>query len=177
MGMSNEYAYALFMLTEELGTTDSSSKDTEAIAKILSDTPDYVKLLDTPAISKDEKLGLIDKAFQGFDENVVNLLKILCERHSVSSFCSIKKAYKALYDESRGIEHAEVITARPLTDEQFSRLTDKLSALTGKTVILHPKTDNGILGGIKLRYCGKQLDASVKTRLDNFEKSLKNTII
>ena len=73
---------------------------------------------------------------------------------------------------------------RELLRRAFSRsgFTDgyyraKLSAMTGKKIILKNTISPEILGGVKLRYSGIQLDGSVKTRLDKFEASLKNTVI
>ena len=57
-----------------------------------------------------------------------------------------------------------------------SEITE-LSAMTGKKIIIKNTVCPEILGGVKLRYSGTQLDGSVKTRLDSFEKSLKNTVI
>ena len=172
-----EYGKALFMLSEELGTTDEVLSDIAVADLIFSENPDYVRLLDTPAVAKSEKLSLIDEAFVPLCESVRNLIKILCERHSVFFFHDVKKEFSALYNESRGIESVEAVTAVAMNEEQIARLTDKLSAMTGKKIILKNTVSPEILGGMKLRYAGIQLDGSVKTRLDRFEKSLKNTVI
>ena len=172
-----EYGKALFMLTEESGTTEAALSDVEAAGDIFDKNPEYVKLLDTPAVPKTEKLALAEEAFASFDENVKNLIKILCEKHSVHAFKDVRKSYVLLYNESRGIEHVEAVTAVRMTEEQVLRLTEKLAAMTGKKIIIKNTVAPEILGGVKLRYSGKQLDGSVKTRLDKFEASLKNTVI
>ena len=46
--------------------------------------------------------------------------------------------------------------------------------MTGKKIILKNTVKPEILGGVMLRYSGIQLDGSVKSRLDAFERSLKN---
>jgi len=56
-------------------------------------------------------------------------------------------------------------------------MAEKLASTTGKKIIIKNTVTPEILGGVKLRYSGKQLDGSVKTRLDKFEQSLKNTVI
>lgn len=173
----NEYGKALFMLCEEYGTTDAVLSDIKTAKAVFDGAPEYVKLLDTPALSKAEKLSLIDEAFATLDENLLNLIKILCEKHSVSSFSEVASTFSALYDESRGIKHVEAVTAVKMTDAQIERMAKKLSDMTGKKIMIKNKIDPTILGGVKLRYSGKQLDGSVRTRLDRFEESLKNTII
>ena len=56
-------------------------------------------------------------------------------------------------------------------------IAKKLSDMTGKKVIVKNTVDPEILGGIKLRYLGTQIDGSIKTRLDGFAEGLKNIVI
>ena len=177
MKVGSEYGKALFMLTEERGTTDSALSDVIAANTIFKENPSYVKLLDTPAVQKAEKLSLCDEAFATLDDDVKNLIKMLCERHSVYTFPDVCRTYSALYNESRGIVQVEAVTAIAMTDSQIEALRKKLECETGKTIIINNTISPEILGGVKLRYLGRQLDGSVKTRLDHFEKSLKNTVI
>ena len=176
-GAANEYAKALFSLTEELGTTEAVLSDLKLVDTVLSENPAYIKLTDTPAISVPEKLALLDEAFGSIDESLKNLIKILCERHSVYSFPALAKKFLSLYNESRGIIPAEVISATKLSEPAMTKLKEKLEAKTGKTVVLSNTVDGSILGGLKLRYCGIQLDGSLKARLESIEKSLKSTIV
>ena len=177
MTANNEYGKALFLLTEEEGSTERTVADIKTVLSCLNENPDYTKLLDTPAIAKDEKITLIDNAFSSLEPMLVNLIKILSEKHAVYSFASVSDTYVSLYNEARGIEEVEAVTARPLTEAQAEKLKEKLAGLTGKTIILKNTVSAEILGGIKLRYMGRQIDGSVRTRLDKFEDSLKNIVI
>lgn len=172
-----EYARALFMLTEELGTTDTVLVDSEIVDAVLAENPSLVKLLDTPALTGAEKHAVIDAAFSTLDVSLCNLIRILADKRGVYLLARVLRAYRALCDEARGIERVEAITALPLTDAQLARLKEKLEARTGKVIIITNTQDPSIIGGIKLRYMGVQLDGSLKTRLDGFERALKETII
>ncbi len=177
MTAKNEYGNALFLLSEEEKCTDDTLRDILTAEEIFKKNPEYVKLLDTPAVSKEERLSLIDKAFASMNENLKNLIKILCEKRAVYTFSEIRSTFSALYNETRGILHAEAISSVPMNAVQLSKMENKLSDMTGKTVIIKNTVDPSILGGIKLRYSGVQIDGSIKTRLDSFEKILKNTVI
>ena len=175
--IGKEYGKALFMLTEELSSTESALADVLVADEIFKANPDYMKLLDTPAIPKDDKLALANEAFSALDESVLNLIKILCEKHSVHVYRDVARTFVELYNESRGIEEVEAVSAIPMSEEQIKKLTDKLSLTTGKKITVKNTVSPEIIGGLKLRYMGLQLDGSVKTRLDKFEASLKNTVI
>ncbi len=170
------YARALFELSEEAGKSDAVLSDFELAVKIFELNPDYVKLLDTPAVSSEEKLCLLDRAFSQLDGNLLSLLKILCERRAVYLSGKIQNDFRELYDGSRGILRVEAISAVPLTKAQKDAISKKL--ISGyKKVIVANKIDSEILGGLKLRYDGIQLDGSLKTRLSKLEEGLKNIII
>ena len=64
-----------------------------------------------------------------------------------------------------------------MTPRQMEAMRAKLSRMTGKTVIVRNTVDPSVLGGVVLRYAGKQFDGSVKARLDALEKSLKEIVL
>lgn len=174
---AKSYGDALFMLADELDQADEMKDDLSTLCKTISENPDYLKLLDTPALSREERVKLADEAFNGLNKNLVNLVKILIERRVAYLIFKIRDAYMSAYDISRGIERVEAITVLPLTDIQLSKLQNKLANITGKQIIIKNTIDSSILGGMKLRYLGIQIDGSVKTKLDNFEQSLKDIVI
>ncbi len=177
MTVKSEYGRALFLLAKETDSVEQIKSDLTAAITVLSKNPEYTKILDTPAISKAEKLSLADEAFSSLDESVSNLIKILSERHMVSTMPDVYKTYISLYNEDMGIEEVEAVTAVPLSDAQAEAMRNKLADITGKTIILKNTVDERILGGVKLRYEGKQIDASLKMRLDGFAERLKNIVI
>ena len=177
MSAALNYAEALFSLSEEMGNSDKVLSDLNVTAEILRTYPEYVKLMDTPAISVPEKISLADTAFSSVEETVANVVKILAEKHSVYLFPEIAREYSSLYNDARGICNAEIISAVELTDSQIQKLKEKLENMTGKTIVIKNTVDKTVLGGIKLRYLGRELDGTLKARLSSIEKSLKNTII
>ena len=172
-----EYAKALFMLAEEEGTCEKVLNDLKVAVAAVKENESYLELLDTPALPKEEKLKLVDEAFVSLSETVVNLIKILCEKRSARLLPDVLKEYEALNDEKFGILRVEAESARPMTDEQIARLKEKLEKEKNKTVIITNTVNPDILGGLKLRFSGIQLDGSLKTRLDKLEASLKNVIV
>lgn len=177
MSAATEYAKALFLLTEEEKTTEDTLGELSVIADIIIENPEYSRILDTPALSKEERLSLIDEALSSFGEQLLNLIKILAEARLTHIIPELQKEYYALYCAERGILHAEAITAVSMSDSQIATMKRKLEADTGKKVILKNTVDKSTLGGVMLRYEGVQLDGSVKTRLDKFEEALTKTVI
>lgn len=174
---AKNYGDALFMLAKELGEIDIVKNDFDTLGAVVEENSEYLKLLDTPSLSREERVKLVDTAFGTLNKNLVNLVKILAERRLVYLVSKIRQAYMLAYDEHYNIERVEAISAIPLTSEQINKLQLKLEKVTGKQIVVTNTIDSSILGGMKLRYLGIQLDGSIKTKLDNFEKSLKDLVI
>ena len=171
------YGKALFMLSEEKGNTEDVKSDVECLIKVFKDNPDYVRLLDTPALTKDERLESIDKSLYSIDGDLRNLVKIFAQMHSSHSLLTALKCYLEEYDVSRGIVRMDVISAIPLTDSQRERLIAKLELESGGKVILKETVDPSILGGLIVRALGRQKDGSLASKLAAIEKSISDTIV
>lgn len=172
-----EYGEALFLLAEEEGVADGVREDLLILDSVIKENPDYLKILDTPALAKEERLALIEEAIGRLNRYAVNLVKLLSERRLAALVPSVIDSYLLRYDAARAIERVEAISAVKMTDAQLLALRERLEAETGKSVIITNTVDPAILGGMKLRYMGIQLDGSLKTRLDSLEKNLRNILI
>ena len=172
-----DYGRALFELARETGNIEAVYNDANTVIAITKETPDYFLILNSPTLSKEEKRDMIDKAFGTLDENLCNLLKLLCDKRMSHQYHKALGGFMEEYDLYMGILRVDAVTARPLSEEQSERLTKKLEAKTGKKIVINNVIDASILGGIKLRYDGIQLDGSIKTRLDNLAEGLGNIIM
>lgn len=174
---AENYGRAMFLLAEEIGKTEEVFSDLSSVCEALVREPEYARLLDNPALAREERLSLVDRTLSPVLAEVRDFIKYLSERRAVSSLPAAMAEFSALRDERLGIERVEAVTAVPMNERQTEALKSRLAALTGKTVIIKNTVDPGILGGMKLRYSGVQLDGSVKTRLDKLERQLSSIIV
>lgn len=171
------FGKALFEIAEEQGTADRIREELSVIRHVLQEQPDYVSLLDTPALAAEEKLRLLQESFGTAEPMLRNFLCLLCEKRAIHQFTACATAFDRCYDTARGILRAMAITAVPMAPRQTAALRDRLEAITGKTVLLTNATDPDLIGGISLRYGGVQLDDSIRTRLDDLRRRLSDTIV
>lgn len=170
--LSLTYAKSLFALCEEENKADAVMQELREISSVMNQNLQYALLLDSPTVPLEERLSLIDTAFKGAEEYVINFIKILCEKKCVHLFTDCVKQYEKIYNKERNIEIVTVITATELSDTLRKRLTDKLEKESGKKIILDLKVDKSLLGGIVLRTENSQTDASVRARLEAMRKTL-----
>ena len=171
------YGEALFSLAEELGETEQVKSDIQTLLAVIDASPEYLKMLDSPALSREERLALIDGSLASLNKSLVNTAKLLTERRLAHTVPKVLEHFVKAYERSRGIERVEVISAIPLSESQTAKLKAKLEGITKKQIIISNTHDPALLGGMKLRYMGLELDGSIKTKLDGFEKRLSELVI
>ena len=93
---------------------------------------------------------------------VLNFLKILCGKSALGMAAGCLQEYKALLYEARGILPVQAVSAVPLDEAQRRALCDSLAQ----------KTDPSVLGGVKLRYEGLELDGTAAGRLAALRRAL-----
>ncbi|MEG2931012.1 MAG: ATP synthase F1 subunit delta [Ruthenibacterium sp.] len=164
--VEKEYGGALYSLAADEHLEDEVLNGLVLVQSEMHENPAYGKLLANPAIKKQERLGLLDKAFGGgVHPYVLNFCKILCGKYALYALDGCVTEYRTLLYAARGILPVSARTAVALSDAQKQTLTQKLSTSTGKTVLLTNVVDANVLGGVKLSYAGKELDGTSVARL------------
>lgn len=172
------YAHALYDLASGEQLTGVILEQLQALNVGFSEEPAFLRLLSAPNVPKQERCDVVDKSFRGkVHPYVLNFLKLLTQRGYARYFSDCCKAYEEQYNLDNGIMPVCAVTAVPLQPDQSARLTEKLQTITGKTVKLHNRVDPACLGGVRLTYDGKQVDGTVKSRLDAMGNLLKNTVL
>ena len=172
------YGEALYALAKEEGLANQVLEELNSLNEGFHQEPDYLRLLSSPNLSKQERCQIIDDSFQGkLNDYVLNFLKILTEKGYMRHFSDCCASYKNLYNQDNGILPVTAVTAVPMTEAQIGKLTGKLIQITGKKIELANRVDPSCLGGMRLDYDGKRLDDTVSHRLDAVRAMLKNTVL
>ena len=177
-GAAQAYAQGLYSLAAQENLSKTILDELLVLEQAFSQEPKYLRLLTMPNIPKQERCEILDRDFRGnIQPYLLNFMKILVEKGYISQFSKCCKAYHAQYNLDNGILPVKVTTAVALQPEQAQRLRAKLEKLTGKTVELTNICDKQCLGGIRLDYDGKRMDATVQNRLAQVSDLLKNTVL
>ena len=172
------YAGALYELARDEGLDARMFEELQMLAGAFREEPGFVQLLASPALSKEERCRVLEESFRDrVHPYVLNFLKILTEKGYIRHFADCCKVYTDRYNTDHHILPVLAETAVPLSADQAARLREKLEQLTGKTVVLENRVMPRLLGGVRLRYDGNQVDGTVRGRLEAIEKLLKNTVL
>ena len=172
------YGEAIYALAQEEDLTASLLPQLEMLEACFAAEPGYIDLLSCQSLPKQERCDLLDESMKdAIHPYLLNFLKILVEKGYVRQFRHCCDAFRQCYYRDNGILPVTAVTALPLTADQTKRLTEKLTAITQKTILLSNKIDPDLLGGVRLDYDGKQLEDSISHRLETIRQKLKNTVL
>ena len=168
---ARRYAQAVFEIALEKKELERWQSDLQKIVSAVGDAA-FLAALESPKIKLDDKTRLLSERLGDINPLALNLVRLLITRASIGMIGDIAEEYQRLLDSYRGIEPAEVITAIPLDDKDKQKLTENLSALVGKKVVLKSEVDSSVIGGIVARVGGKLLDGSTRSKLAALRREL-----
>ena len=176
--IASVYAQALYDLARDEAIVGDILHQLKLLQDAFVQNPEFVRLLSTPNLSKEERCGIIHESFAGrVQPYVLNFLKILTEKGCIKHFSDCCDAYRQMYNRDNGILPVKAVTAVALTEAQRDRLSAKLAGITGKTIELCNVVDPKCIGGMRIDYDGKCVDDTVQHRLDAVRNLLKNTML
>jgi F-type H+-transporting ATPase subunit delta len=168
---ARRYARAVFELAQESGQVDEWSRRLAQLRDLLTDGQ-VSAVLTNPTIPVASRMELISAAPHELDPETTNLAKLLIESNRVKEAEGVAEEYESLADAAAGRVRATVTTAVELGSEERDRLAHELSARLGKEIRLQVVVDKKILGGLKLQYGDRLIDASLVTRLQQLRRRL-----
>ena len=173
--LAGRYASALFDLARDQKQIESVGKSLDSLNQALTDSKDFNELVTSPLVSREEA----GKAFDAIapqlslDPVTTNFLGVLARNGRKNQLQPVIRAFRRLSAEHRGETTAEVITARPLNDDQLSALRAQLRTRAGRDVNVDATVDPAILGGIVVKLGSQQIDASIRTKLNRLAQAMK----
>ncbi|MBP3647655.1 MAG: ATP synthase F1 subunit delta [Clostridia bacterium] len=171
--LAREYGDGLYALCEEENISQDVLDQMLILSRLFKEQPDFTRLLGNMSLSKEERVKILDSVLRSqVHLYLLNFLKILCERGALNEYEGCLAAFKTLYNQAHGIVEASVTTAVALDDEQRARMTEKLSKMTGKKVVLIEKIDASLVGGVLLEMNGQRYDNTLKNRLKSIHSAM-----
>jgi F-type H+-transporting ATPase subunit delta len=169
---ARRYAEAAFQIAREQGTEERWLEGLSLMAAVFSD-PEVVRVMQEARISTADKTGLAERALEGVDPLALNLARLLVHRGRTALAPQIAEAFREVVDAERGIAHAVVTTAVPLSEAEARAVNEKLREISGKQVVVETRVDEGIIGGLVARIGDKLIDGSTRSRLAALKRRLQ----
>ncbi|HXB63024.1 MAG TPA: ATP synthase F1 subunit delta [Acidobacteriaceae bacterium] len=141
----------------------------------LAESAPLREVLANPSIPVDQKIKVIDAicAKTKYIKPVRNFIAVLVAHDRISAFAEIAGTYATLADEEQGIHHAEITTARDLTEASRNALESKVRSIAGGKLTATYKQDATLLGGAIIRIGSTVYDGSIRGQLQRLKETLQ----
>ena len=172
--ISKTYGEALFELAVEEEKTDAMLEEIEGIKQVLLENQDYLKFLNHPRISVEEKVAATENIFVGkIDKQLVGFLGIIIQKGRCDNLIDILQYFLDRVKEFKGIGVAYVTTPYELKEDKKEAICKKLLATTSyKEMEMHYDVKEELLGGMQIRIGDRVVDSSIQTKLNQLQKDL-----
>jgi F-type H+-transporting ATPase subunit delta len=171
--VASRYAKSLIELAQERGVVETVYKDMQLFKNTSDENRGLMLALGSPVVRHEKKLGILKGLFLNrVDPVSFTIFTIITKKNREAILDSIAVEFIKLYDQYKGIQKATVVTSTPLTAELRQQFNTMVSDVTQKTVELEEKIDPKLIGGYILRIGDRQIDASLRSRLNELKLEL-----
>lgn len=174
-GMAGRYANALFELARDDGTVDKVLTELTDFAGLLDSSADLRRLVASPVFSADEQARAIAAVLERVKVKglTANFLALVARNRRLFAVRDMITAFKALVAADRGEVSAAVVSATPLNAGHVKSLKAAIKAALGNDVQIDATVDEGLIGGLIIKVGSRQIDTSLRTKLNNLKIALK----
>lgn len=172
--VAKRYAQGLLDFTNESGQTATVFSEMKDVVKIMKESADLNKFFMTPYIDSKKKIEVANEIFKGLSVSSQNLIRLVIKHGRENQLKNIAQEFINKVEDLIGIQRVTLTTATPLSKEnldQILRSTNLVNADSNFDLKVNVKPE--ILGGYVLRVGDQQIDASVKTKLNQVKKDFQ----
>lgn len=173
--VAERYASSLFELAQQANSVAKVESDLNDFEAMLKDSADLSRLINSPVFSSDEQAKAIDAivARAKIAGLAGNFLRVVAKNRRLFAVPGMIQAFRRIAAEHRGETAAEITSAHALTAAQQTELKAALKSVAGKDVAITITVDPSLLGGLIVKMGSRQIDTSLKTKLNSLKLALK----
>jgi len=166
------YAEALFEVGKEKDKLDEIREQLGQFTDALDQSREMQVFFFSPYFSSAEKKDGISRVLDGADDELVNFLELLAEKHRMPVIFRIRRQFDELWKRENHKIDVTVTSATELDPKVVKQIGKEIEEQTGQSVELSSRVDDSILGGIVLQVGNMVLDASIRNRVEKLRRSV-----
>ena len=161
---------------KEMKRLSVSPEDVKQTVELLEALPQVKVDFENPTVELEKKIHLIEMIFP---KQIRDFLELLCDHHDFNLFSEIVEAY---HEELRKVENnpnlaVQISYVVPPTDDQLNKMKEFLKEkCLADALDVTLKEDKNLLGGFIIRAGNEEYDWSMRGRLQQIERSMKENV-
>ncbi|TAH12080.1 MAG: ATP synthase F1 subunit delta [Sphingobacteriia bacterium] len=170
--LADRYAKSLIDLSTERGQLDKVREDMIYIQNLCKASAEFVNVLRSPIIKTDQKENILSAITKGkVSDLTIAFNSLLVKKGRESDLPAIAAAFINQFNALKGIHIVKLTTAVEVSDELKKSIQQSVQKANNfGTVELETVVDASLIGGFKLSFNNKMVDASVANDLREIKK-------
>lgn len=171
--VAKRYAQGLLDFTQESGNTESVFGEMKDVVKIMSESKELNQFLNTPFIDARKKDAVALEIFKSFSPVSKNIIRLVIKQGREAQLKNIAQEFINKVEDIKGTQRISLVTATKLSEQNIQKIIADSNMINVSNYDLETIIKPEILGGYILRVGDQQIDASVKTKLNNIKKEFQ----
>jgi F-type H+-transporting ATPase subunit delta len=169
--VASRYVKSLIGLAVEQGVLEEVHRDMLAFELVCKESRAFSMMLRSPVIRHEKKRDILEKIFTGkVNPLTLAIMDILTRKNREPLLQAIAKEFHNAYNEYKGISKASITTTIPMDQELRTKIENIVKKLSDKKLVeIDEKTDPSLIGGFVLNVGDRQIDASIKSKLEKLK--------
>lgn len=172
--VAKRYAQGLLDFTQESGNTASVFAEMKDVVKIMKDSKELKNFFASPIIDAKKKISVASQIFAQFSPVAQNLVTLVIKQGRESHLQDIAQEFINKVEDLQGVQRVTLTVATELSSKNIEDIVKSTSLVdhsrnSDLKVVVNPE----IIGGYILRVGDQQVDASVKTKLNQVKKEFQ----
>jgi F-type H+-transporting ATPase subunit delta len=175
---AGRYAGALAAAVADTEELEEILRDLRTVAQLDAESDELHRSFRSPVIGSEDKVRVLREIGSRLDADprLVRMLETMARNDRLALLQEVTAAVSARLDQRRGVHEVRLTSARPLGDEERSRLQESLQSIVGGQIRLSEEVDETLLGGIVARVGAVVFDGSLKTKLSRLRSRITGRI-
>ena len=171
---AQRYSLALYELASESNVLTQVEDQSQSILNFILSSKDFSNLIKDPTNSQEDLL----KTINGFSDNnkfeslFKNFLSFLVIKRRFFYVEQILKSFIEICSQKRGELKAELKSAKKLSSDEISKITDELTKNFSSRIKLNYKHNESLIGGLVVQVGSTMVDTSIKNKLQQIENRM-----
>ena len=171
---AERYSLALFELSEENNLLSQVEGESSSLLKLINKSKDFYNLIKDPTISQEDLSKVINKIAEDNKFNTLfkNFLNFLIQKRRFFFIERILKSFIEICSRKRGELKAELKSAKELSSNEITKITEELTKNFSSKIKLNYKHDESLIGGLVVQVGSTMVDTSIKNKLQQIENKM-----
>ncbi len=171
---AERYSLALYELASENNVISQVEDQSSSILNLISSSKDFSNLIKDPTSNQEDLLKVINIISENnkFETLLKNFLSFLVIKRRFFYVEQILKSFIETCSQKRGELKAELKSAKELSSDEISKITDELTKNFSSKIKLNYKHDESLIGGLVVQVGSTMVDTSIKNKLQQIENRM-----